>query len=75
MTQITLNSSAITQLLQVHSPVEILDDKGNVIGHFQPVQGFQLSSEPGLSEAEVERRLKQPGRPLTDILRDLETRQ
>jgi hypothetical protein len=35
---------------------------------------FDLSKEKGLSDEELQRRLKQPGRPLAEMLRDLENR-
>lgn len=38
------------------------------------ISKWDISQELGLSEEELQRRLKQPGRPLAEILRDLEKR-
>ncbi len=74
MTRINLKDQAtIKQLLQLRGSVELCDEQGNLVGFFRPMKPtFDLSGENGLSEEEVQRRLKQPGRPLTEILHDLE---
>ena len=73
MTRITFDQAIISQLLQEHGSVEICDQEGNLVGHFRPTQPmFDLSQEKGLSEAEVQRRMKLPARPLQEMLQDLE---
>ena len=76
MTQFTLDTSTASQLANSTGQVELLDPQGNIIGHFSPLpkgaNGFDLSRKRGLSEEEVKRRLAQPGRPLAEMLRDLE---
>ena len=73
MTRVTLDQATISQLLQTHGSVEVCDPQGKVVGSFNPTNTtFDLSKEKVLSKEEVQRRLKQPGRPLTEILADLE---
>jgi hypothetical protein len=73
MTRITLDQAIISQLLQEQGSVEICDQHGNSVGLFRPTPpAFDLSKERGLSEEEVQRRLKLPRRPLTEILAELE---
>lgn len=73
MTRVTLDQAVISQLLQPIGSVEVCDQHGTIVGVFNPKPPtFDLSKEVGLSEDEVKRRLKQPGRPLAEMLRDLE---
>ena len=73
MTRITLDQAIIQQLLQPDGSVEVCDQQGNLVGFFRPTKpAIDLGGEAGLSEEEVQRRLKQPGRPLIELLHDLE---
>ncbi len=76
MAIVITDPNLLTQLVQAFNPVEIRDANGNLLGTFAPPAG---KMPPGLtspfSDEEIERRRKQPdGRPLADILRDLERR-
>lgn len=62
------------QLAQTHSAIEMQDAKGNYLGTFAPPAG---KLPPGVqspySDADIEELRKQTGgRPLAEILRDLE---
>jgi hypothetical protein len=65
-------------LRKARGDLNVTDAEGNLLGTFvagglfRPPPGYQ----PGVSEEEIQRRLndKTPGRPLKDILRDLEAR-
>lgn len=73
---ITLRDPAlIAELIRANKSVELHDPEGRVIGRFTPETFGMLP--PGVrspfSEKEMEERRKdQTGRPLADILRDLE---
>ena len=76
MSQIIVDSEMGTRLLNTLQPVEFVDGSGKVLGHFMPAtsaSSFRL--RPQVSDEELRRREEQGGgRPLADILADLETR-
>ena len=72
MTQLILDASALTILPKLTESVEILDESGKTLGHFHPAP---RPVQPRVSEEELRRRVQQGGgRPLADILADLEAR-
>jgi hypothetical protein len=72
MSHIQLDATTSNLLRQADAPVQVLDEAGQVIGRFVPLQ---RGPEPTISDAEIHRRLQEGGgRPLEDILRDLEKR-
>jgi hypothetical protein len=76
MNKIVLDRELRTRLHNLSELLELHDENGNVVGHFAPVH-TQISSyedlEVPITDEEVQRLLKQPaGRPLSDILADLE---
>lgn len=64
--------ATVQQLRQTQKALFLTDGAGHVLGHFVP--GDPLGSEPPISEEELQRREKQKGRRLADILADLEKR-
>jgi hypothetical protein len=57
------------------APAEVVNEDGFVVGVFTPTPWVVAGHEPPpLSREEVARRLASPGRPLADILADLEKR-
>ena len=75
MTQITLNDDVVAQLQQTRGRAEIRDAAGRVIGFFEPLDAptEAWDSEIPFTEEEIERFRAEPGgRPLEEILRDLE---
>jgi hypothetical protein len=65
-----IQADAVTSnlLRQAGCVVDLRDDAGNYLGRFFPPE---RGPEPTISEAEIERRLREGGgRPLADILRD-----
>jgi hypothetical protein len=55
--------------------LELCDSSGRVLGHFLPLLSTSQEStkEPQISDEEIQRRLREGGgRPLADILTDLE---
>jgi hypothetical protein len=76
MSIVISDPSLLAQLAQVSDPVEIRDPNGNFLGTFAPPYG---KPPPGykspFTDEQIEEFRKQPdGRPLADILRDLEKR-
>ena len=77
MTQITLNDDAVAQLQRTRGRAEIRDAAGRVIGFFEPFDAPAESwdTEIPFTDEEIERFRADPGgRPLEEILRDLEQR-
>ena len=74
---IVITDAALVQtLVQMSGTVEVRDGNGNFLGTFAPPVG---NLPPGVrspfTTEEIERRRGQPdGRPLVEILRDLEKR-
>ncbi len=78
MGRVTIDQALRSKLGGLDSPLELCDEAGRVIGHFIPVQDRSIYEgvEPPVSDEEIDRRLREEsGRPLIEILRDLEGRQ
>ena len=72
MTQLILDASALAILPKLTESVELLDESGKTLGHFHPAP---RRVQPLVSEEELRRRVQQGGgRPLADILADLEAK-
>ena len=75
---ITVTDPALLSLLETEVNVEIKDPTGRLLGVFVPEGLGKLPSgvKSPFSDEEMERRRRAPkvGRPLADILRDLEAR-
>jgi hypothetical protein len=72
MSYIQLDDATAELLRHAGCTVELRDPEGNFLGRFIP---RERGPEPTISAAEIERRLREGGgRPLADILRDLEKR-
>jgi hypothetical protein len=70
---VTIHDPAVVQQLRSAKTALLLTDStGAVIGQFVP--GDPIGSEPPITEEELQRREQQEGRPLADILADLEKR-
>ena len=77
MVRIILDSSTLAKLGDLSDRVEIMDESGNRVGYFTPATPVDLyqTVQPPLSREEIERRKRNlSGRPLRDILADLENR-
>jgi hypothetical protein len=72
MTMVIQDPTTVQQLRQTQKAIFLTDSAGHVLGHFVP--GDPIGSEPPISEEELQRREKQKGRRLADILADLEKR-
>ena len=75
MNKIVLDRELRTRLHNLSELLELPDENGPIVGYFAPVN--EVSSyedmEVPITDDEVQRLLKQPaGRPLADILADLE---
>ena len=78
MTSITLDQTIISQLTTGLDVVEVKDESGRVVGFFQPVFGPETIEgyDCPVSQEEIDRRSREfTGRPLEDILFDLQKRQ
>lgn len=75
---ITITDSAlIEQLRRINGDVELKDPSGSVLGRFVADNRFKLPpgvKSPFTEEQLQELRKQRGGRPLADILRDLEKR-
>jgi hypothetical protein len=77
MASITVDNATASLLRWINKPVKILDEEGNWIGTFVPVDKKSLyrDAKIPLSEDELSRRAqKGGGRPLTEIHTELERR-
>ena len=72
MTKIVVDKSTRAQLRDLKEPFQFVDEAGQVLGLFTPAVAPALL-KPQISHEEIQKRLAQGGgRPLADILRDLE---
>ncbi len=77
MSTLVLDESAANQLKSACECAQLRDEKGTLLGYFHPVATPENCDqyECPLSEEELDRRDREGGgRPLADILRDLESR-
>ena len=82
MFAILLNDDAAAKLRTATVATQICDDKGNVLGVYTPQAGGERNptlqevlDKCPTSEEEIERRRQEGGgRPLADILRELDSR-
>ncbi|MCH8042732.1 MAG: hypothetical protein IID44_03345 [Planctomycetes bacterium] len=75
MTQIVVNPATAEKLSGIQTTVELCDPSGNLLGYFSPKVNPSLYDqvEPPISEEELDRIEKEGGgRPLRDVLDDLE---
>ena len=76
---ITITDSAlIEQLRHINGDVELKDPNGSVLGRFVAENPCKLPpgvKSPFTEEEMAERRKDRTGRPLADILRDLQARE
>lgn len=71
MTQILLDANLAQRLKAAANPLDLCDPDGEVVGHFTPVQKPKIKVP--FSEEEIKKsKQKTGGRPLADILADLE---
>jgi hypothetical protein len=62
-------------LAAADSPLEMCSSDGHLLGYFTPAKERKLNLDPGITDEEAERRFAAGGgRPLAEILRDLEKR-
>ena len=74
MTKITVDAALGAKLVSADDWLEICDPAGETLGYFQPVRPRgRLKELSPFSDREIEERRKnRSGRPLDDILKDLE---
>jgi len=72
MSQLTVDATLSAKLRDLAGPVEIVDESGRILGRYVP-QGKDTATEGQISAEELARRRQEPGgRPLAEILADLE---
>lgn len=77
MNRVIVDPATLVQLRNVRQTSELWDDSGKLLGHFVPAMNHseRVDLEPQVSEEELDRRERAGGgRPLADILADLEKR-
>jgi hypothetical protein len=77
MKKVVLDAGLRSKLLDLAHSLELCDENGRVLGYFAPIASKEPNSYEGLeipfSEEEIREFMKQTGgRPLADILADLE---
>ncbi|MEX2317198.1 MAG: hypothetical protein WD669_08600 [Pirellulales bacterium] len=75
MTRVTIDAATLAKFQGLEKLVEVCDEAGRIIGHFYP--GPPRDAEGKIivpfSDEEIHRRLQErTGRPLKDILNDLQ---
>jgi hypothetical protein len=76
MTKVIVDPATEAKLAAARKTLEICNNRGRVLGHFVPNLNLgEVSMEPQISQEELDRRERAGGgRPLVDILADLEKR-
>jgi len=75
MSLLIVNDSPTAQLAAANDPIELCAPDGRLLGYFTPVKERIYQLEPPASDAELEAIFAAGGgRPLADILQDLEKR-
>lgn len=75
MSQLIVPDALKSEFAAATDRVELRAADGTFLGFFTPTRKFLADLDPGISDEEMERRFAEGGgRPLTDILRDLEAR-
>ena len=77
MPTLTIDHSSAMTLQAAPGPCWLRDDSGNLIGYFHPgkptpIKEYPEGVVPEMSDEEYQRRRLEPGRPLKEILADLE---
>jgi len=74
MTRIVIDAGTRKKLRNLAEALQFTDESGRVLGNFTPVpQGSRR--EPQIGQEEIERRIREGGgRPLAEIMSDLEKR-
>ncbi len=76
MTKLVVDAALGSKLTEVGEPVELCDASGRTLGYFHPVpppDSSMATVRSPLSDEEIERRRQdRGGRPLREILADLE---
>jgi hypothetical protein len=78
MSTVIVDPTTLTRLSTLASPAALTDAGGRIVGHFVPLlsPAQRQIAEPQISEEELLRRERSGGgRPLAEILHDLENRQ
>ncbi len=75
MSLVIVSTEMGQKLERTGEPVEICTADGRRIGYFTPAPVRQYDLDPGISDEEIRLRMTdRTGRPLADILRDLDGR-
>jgi hypothetical protein len=74
MITVVVDAATRSKLRDLHEAMQFTDEAGRLLGRFEPAPSKERR-EPQISEAEIARRLRQGGgRPLAEIIVDLEKR-
>jgi|AP95_1055475.scaffolds.fasta_scaffold650859_1 hypothetical protein len=81
MVSLVVDGETRDRFLEVQKPIEVRDPLGRLIGVFTPEGESReeflaryVGAECPYTDEEIKDAVKRPGRPLTEILRDLESR-
>ena len=73
MTKVTLDAATLAKLKDLNELLEVCDESGRTLGYFHPVVPSEsLKAMSPFSDEEIEEfRQQRTGRPLSEILSDL----
>ncbi len=74
MSILLVDSELATKLDQADGSMQVCTRDGRLLGYFSPAKPKTIRFEPPISNEELRRRATETGRPVADILRDLEKR-
>ena len=75
MSSLIVPDTLRASLAAAATPLELVSADGQLLGYFLPADQPPARLDPGISGDEIRRRFAEGGgRPLADILRDLEAR-
>ena len=78
MVRLTIDTDTQTKLRDLKERLQLCDETGRVLGYFQPVVDsslYERVESPTSTEELLRRSQEEGGRPLADILADLEERE
>lgn len=72
MTHVTIDAATLARLSNLADITEFRDESGRVLGHFHPLKPSAACRSP-ISDEEIQRRRQlRSGRPLSEVLKDLQ---
>lgn len=76
MPELKVSAQLLQQLLALRGMARIVDEQGNLVGTFHPVSRppYDDIEVPPMTREQIEEAKTTPGRPLSEVVRDLRQR-